>query len=65
MTYTNYPTALLADKPGLDPDKIGYSDRWEAYYYKPTGEWLEETCGDSRCDYCEGRPEKMFFLTSV
>ena len=37
-----------------------YSEMYDAYYDDETGEWLEDKCKDENCEYCTGRPEKIF-----
>ena len=37
----------------------GYSEEYDAYYDKETGEWLEDKCDDPTCEYCTGRPDRM------
>lgn len=48
------------DPSTINPNKA-YSARYDAYYDKNTGEWLEKQCSDSdNCTYCKNRPEKAF-----
>lgn len=34
-----------------------YSKEHDAYYDDEKNIWLEDTCGDADCAYCEDRPE--------
>lgn len=33
------------------------SDKWDAYFYPITGEWIEPACGDPDCEFCANRPK--------
>lgn len=35
----------------------GYDPKYDAYYNKKTGEWIESTCGDKNCSFCKSRPK--------
>jgi hypothetical protein len=35
-----------------------YSAEYDAYYCELCNEWLEETCEDLECKFCQNRPEK-------
>ena len=35
-----------------------YNRKHDAYYCEACDEWLEKSCGDPDCDYCNDRPEK-------
>jgi hypothetical protein len=37
-----------------------YDHEYDAYYNPKTGEWIEETCGASDCDFCRNRPDKHY-----
>ena len=41
----------------LSPDSE-YSVRFDAYYWRDTGEWVEPRCSDIFCNYCGDRPDK-------
>lgn len=36
----------------------GYSEEYDAYYDKATGEWIEGQCSDPDCEYCKDRPPR-------
>ena len=31
-------------------------EKYDAYYETETGEWLESTCNEPECEFCEHRP---------
>ena len=35
------------------------SERYDAYYDKETGIWLEEACEGKDCPFCKDRPERL------
>ena len=35
-----------------------YSNKYDAYYCELCNKWLENTCSDPECTYCQTRPEK-------
>lgn len=46
----------IAEEWGISINDIGYDRKYDAYYDKRTGRWLERLCGDSDCSYCNDRP---------
>lgn len=40
----------------LSPDSV-HSMKYDAYYWKDTGEWIEPKCKDKNCEYCADRPD--------
>jgi hypothetical protein len=44
--------------PTCSNEKRSYSEEYDAYYCDFCNSWLEDTCGDSDCEYCNNRPEK-------
>ena len=46
-------------KINIDSPETEYSEKYDAYFNKKTGEWLESKCGDKNCEYCGKRPKKM------
>lgn len=38
--------------------KTAYNEKYDAYYYVSTGEWVEPKCSDPDCEFCKNRPEK-------
>jgi hypothetical protein len=38
--------------------EIQYNNQYDAYFCELCNKWLEESCGNPTCDYCNERPEK-------
>ena len=36
----------------------GYCEKYDVYFDKDTGDWLEKRCGDLCCEYCGNRPKR-------
>lgn len=39
-------------------NELGYCETYDSYYNTRTNVWLEKTCGDINCHYCNNRPKK-------
>jgi hypothetical protein len=52
------PSNKSRSVPASEKPNAEYDPKYDAYYDKTTGEWLEQTCGDEDCDYCKSRPKK-------
>ena len=35
-----------------------YCKEFDAYFNSETGDWLEQKCSDSQCEFCSIRPDK-------
>ena len=40
------------------PQKTGYSEKYDATYDIEKNEWLDGQCDDPTCEYCVDRPER-------
>lgn len=35
-----------------------YSEKHDAYFCDKYNRWLEDGCGDKKCDFCKDRPKR-------
>ena len=35
-----------------------YSERWDAHFCPVDDRWVEKKCGDPKCMFCPGRPDR-------
>ncbi len=42
-----------------------YSRVYDTYYCPSCDEWLEKTCGDGECEFCNSRPKKPSDLWEI
>lgn len=38
----------------------GYSKKYDAYFDRETGAWLEKKCGNQKCEFCANRPNNAY-----
>ena len=60
MTTEDYEELMLAEtkRKNRHPKDALYSDKFDCYYDPISDTWLEDPCGDSRCELCAERPKK-------
>lgn len=41
-----------------DATDNGYCEKYDSFYDIETGEWLDNLCSDTDCEFCTNRPGK-------